>query len=155
MKCRVFKIKCLEKPTTRKPEILLTFSCGMVPAQYKGGGKQTKATPMKRIEAVVKRSALDDFHRCAKQLGIFGFDLTEEGSNHRDRQRLLAADEYPPSATARVKVDFAVLDEETKPTVHAVLEAAHPESIAIFKFDQDTEPQTSTQRNSPQKLKSW
>ena len=110
---------------------------------------------MKRIEAVVKRSALDDFHRCARQLGIFGFDLTEEGSNRRDHQRLFAAGEYLPNPTSRVKVDFAVRDEETKSTVHAVLEAAHPESIAIFKFDQDKEPRTSTQRSSPRKLKSW
>ena len=101
---------------------------------------------MKRIEAVVKRSALDDFHRCAKQLGIFGFDLSENPSKRRDDQRLAAAGEYAPDATSRIKVDFAVLDEETKNTVHAVLESVHPESIAIFKFDQDTQPQTSTRR---------
>ena len=101
---------------------------------------------MKRIETVVKRSALDDFHRCARQLGIFGFDLAEDCSKRRDHQRLAASGEYAPDATSRVKVDFAVLDEETKPTVHAVLESVHPESIAIFKFDQDTQPQTSTRR---------
>jgi len=109
---------------------------------------------MKRIEAVVKRSALDDFHRCAKQLGIFGFDLSEDRSKRRDHQPLAAPGEYAPDATSRVKVDFAVLDEETKPTVHAVLESVHPESIAIFKFDQDTPPQNSTtQRDLPQTLK--
>ena len=108
---------------------------------------------MRRIEAVVKRSALDDFHRCAKQLGIFGFDLSEDRTKRRDHQRL-ATGEYSPEATSRIKVDFAVLDEETKPTVHAVLESVHPESIGIFKFDQDAQPHTSTQRNSPQKLKS-
>ena len=126
----------------------------MVPAQYKCGGNQTKQTRMKRIEAVVKRSALDDFHRCAKQLGIFGFDLSEDGTNRRDHQRLAAAGEYAPDATSRVKVDFAVLDEETKPTVHAVLESVHPESIAIFKFDQDTQPPTSTRHDPLQNLKS-
>ena len=101
---------------------------------------------MKRIEAVVKRSALDDFHRCAKQLGIFGFDLSEDRTKRRDHQRLATAGEYAPDATSRIKVDFAVLDEETKPTVHAVLESVHPDSIAIFKFDQDTQPPTSTRR---------
>jgi nitrogen regulatory protein PII len=100
---------------------------------------------MKRIEAVVKRSALDDFHRCAKQLGIFGFDLSEDPTKRRDHQRL-AAGESAPDANSKVKVDFAVLDEETKPTVHAVLESVHPDSIAIFKFDQDTQPPTSTRR---------
>jgi nitrogen regulatory protein PII len=126
--------------------ILLLFPAGMLPARYLGGGKQTKQTRMKRIEAVVKRSALDDFHRCAKQLGIFGFDLSEDPTKRREHQRLAAAGEYTPDATSRVKVDFAVLDEETKPTVHAVLESVHPDSIAIFKFDQDTQPQTSTRR---------
>ncbi len=38
-------------------------------------------------------------------------------------------------------MDFAVLDEETKPTIHAVLESVHPDSISIFqRFDQDTRP---------------
>jgi nitrogen regulatory protein PII len=101
---------------------------------------------MKRIEAVVKRSALDDFHRCAKQLGIFGFDLSENPTKRRSHQRLAAVGEYAPDATSRIKVDFAVLDEETKNTVHAVLESVHPDSIAIFKFDQDTQPPTSTRR---------
>jgi len=100
------------------------------------------------------RSALDDFHRCARQLGIFGFDLSEYRTKRRDHQRLATTGEYAPDATSRFKVDFAVLDEETKPTVHAVLESVHPESIAIFKFDQDTQPQTSKRRNSPQKFKS-
>ena len=109
---------------------------------------------MKRIEAVVKRSALDDFHRCARQLGIFGFDLSEDRTRRRDHQRLATAGEYAPDATSRFKVDFAVLDEETKSTVHAVLESVHPESIVFFKFDHDTQPQTSTRRNSPQKFKS-
>jgi nitrogen regulatory protein PII len=120
----------------------------MLPARYLGGGKQAKQTRMKRIEAVVKRSALDDFHRCAKQLGIFGFDLSEDPTKRREHQRLPADDEYTPDATSRVKVDFAVLDEETKPTVHAVLESVHPDSIAIFKFDQDTQPPALTRRDA-------
>jgi hypothetical protein len=41
-------------------------------------------------------------------------------------------------------VDFAVLDEETKHTIHAVLESVHPDSIAIFNFDPDRQPQPST-----------
>jgi nitrogen regulatory protein PII len=107
---------------------------------------------MKRIEAVVKRSALDDFHRCARQLGIFGFDLSVDSTKRRGHQTLATICECGPDATSRVKVDFAVRDEETKPTVHAVLESVHPESIAIFRFDQDPQPQTSTRRSSPQKI---
>jgi len=91
---------------------------------------------MKRIEAVIMRSALNDFHRCARQLGIFGFDLCEEQTNLRDH-------DYTSDTTSRLRVDFAVLDEETKPSVHAVLESVHPDSIAIFKFDQDARPETA------------
>lgn len=106
---------------------------------------------MKRIEAVLKNSALDDFHRCAKQLGIFGFDLSEERTKRRERQPLAISGECVPDATPRIKVDFAVPDEDTKPTVHAVLSSVHPESIAIFKFDQDAKPQTSMQSQSHRK----
>ena len=100
---------------------------------------------MKIIEAVIKRSALEDFHRCAKQLGIFGFDLSEEHTNLRDHQRHAAASEFSPDTASTLKVDFAVPDEETKPTFHAVLESVHPNSIGIFKFDEDTQPTTATQ----------
>ena len=103
---------------------------------------------MKRIEAVLKNSALDDFHRCAKQLGIFGFDLSEEPTKRREHQPLAISRECVPDARSRIKVDFAVLDEDTKPTVHAVLISVHPESIAVFKFEQDTQPQTSIIRGS-------
>ena len=101
---------------------------------------------MKRIEAVIKRSALDDFQRCARHLGIFGFDLSEDQTRFGDHQRLAIAREYPPDATSPLKVAFAVLDEETKPTIHAVLKSVHPDSIAIFKFDQDTRPERATRR---------
>jgi len=102
---------------------------------------------MKRIEAVIMRSALDDFHRCARQLGIFGFDLSEEQTKLRDHQRLaIAHDDCNSDTTSRLKVDFAVLDEETKPSIHAVLESVHPDSIAIFKFDQDTRPEAAAPR---------
>jgi nitrogen regulatory protein PII len=101
---------------------------------------------MKRIEAVVKRSALDDFHRCAQQLGIFGFDLSEERKlpNHQPR----STSSEDSHTASRLKVDFAVLDEEVKPTIHAVLESVHPNSIAVFKFDQDTQPPTSRRNDS-------
>src|ERR1700688_2686957 len=102
----------------------------MVPARYKRGGNKTKQTCMKRIEAVVKRSALDDFHRCAKQLGIFGFDLSEE-RKLPNQQPSSTSSGFP--GASKLKVDFAVLDEEVKPTIHAVLESVHPNSIAVFK----------------------
>ena len=94
---------------------------------------------MKRIEAVIVRSALDNFHRCARQLGIFGFDLSEEQTKLKDS-------DCTSDSTTRLRVDFAVLDEETKLSIHAVLESVHPDSIAIFKFDKHARPLTATRR---------
>jgi len=106
---------------------------------------------MKIIEAVLKNSALDDFHRCAKELGIFGFDLCEEPTRRRGHQPLAISVECVPDATPKIKVDFAVPDEDIKPTVHAVLISVHPESIAIFKFEQDTQPQMPIEGSSHRK----
>jgi nitrogen regulatory protein PII len=109
---------------------------------------------MKRIEAVVKRSALDDFHRCAQQLGIFGFDLSEERKLPNYQPPTISS-EGNSHIASKLKVDFAVFDEEVKPTIHAVLESVRPNSIAVFKFEQDTRPPTSPRRDSLQKSKSW
>ena len=127
---------------------------GTVPAGFLVEATKPNKAGMKKIEAVVKRSALDDFHRCAQQLGIFGFDLSENLPRPRGSQALATPNQVTPDTTSRIKVDFAVLDEDTKPIVHAVLESVHPESIAIFKFDQDSQPQTSALRNQPKIPKS-
>ncbi len=100
------------------------------------------------------RSALDDFHRCARRLGIFGFDLSEEHPKLPYHQRLATAIQCASDTRSRFKIDFAVLDEETKPTIHAVLESVHPESIGIFKFDQESRQETPARRISPLKINS-
>ena len=43
--------------------------------------------------------------------------------------------ESTPRISSKLKVDFAVADEETDLTVHAILELVHPDSIGIFTFD--------------------
>jgi len=93
---------------------------------------------MKRIETVIARAALDDFHRCARELGILGFDLSVPKTAFCDHQRRFNGRPSGPITASRIKVDFAVPDEQTKPTIHAVLESVHPDSIGVFKFDEDT-----------------
>jgi hypothetical protein len=93
---------------------------------------------MKRIEAVIALAALDDFHRCARELGIFGFDLSVPKTRLCDDQRRFNGRESGSVSASRIKVDFAVLDEQTQPTIHAVLESVHPDSIGVFRFDEDT-----------------
>jgi hypothetical protein len=80
---------------------------------------------MKKIEAVFRRPELKRFFQCAERLGIFGFDLCE------NRKGTLTSEDVNQS---RLTVDFAVSDADLKDTIHAVLEQAHPDSIAIFKF---------------------
>jgi nitrogen regulatory protein PII len=99
----------------------------------------TARNHMKKIEAVISRSSLDDFHQCLWRLGCLGFVLSEENARKADHQSRSSVTSTTPS---RLKVEFAVLDEEAKPTVHAVLESVHPDSVAIFKFEQDTLPQS-------------
>jgi hypothetical protein len=105
---------------------------------------------MKRIEAVIPRSALDDFQRCAKELGIFGFDLSEEQSRYCGHHRREVRTLVKPASASKLKVDFAILDEQINPTIHAVLASVHPESIAIFKLDRVPPPPTTAPRpNQP------
>jgi hypothetical protein len=98
---------------------------------------QDAHTYMKIIEALIAPSALDDFCQCAKQLGIYAFDLSEQNAGLSDRQCLVMASESAPRTALKLKVDFAVPDDETKLTVHAILELVHPDSIGIFKFGQE------------------
>ena len=81
---------------------------------------------MKRIEAVFRRPELKRFFQCAERLGIFGFDLCE---NRNSPKGALNSEDVNQS---RLTVDFAVSDADLKDTIHAVLEQAHPDSIAIF-----------------------
>jgi|HubBroStandDraft_6_1064221.scaffolds.fasta_scaffold707815_2 hypothetical protein len=106
---------------------------------------------MKRIEAVVRRAALNSFYQCAEKLGIFGFDLSENRRKKATESRSPLKPENTAIAIApsRLTVDFAVLDREAKDTVHAVLEQVHPDSIAIFDLEESapsSEPSSSTDR---------
>jgi len=85
---------------------------------------------MKRIQTVVRRSELGSFYQCASKLGILGFDLEE-------------------NSRAALKVDFAVLDTDSKDTVHAVLEQVHPDSIAIFQLDNEPAADTAADPAKP------
>ena len=83
---------------------------------------------MKKIEVVVRRAELKKFFQCAERLGIFGFDLSE---NRNSSKSVLNSENIDRLS---LTVDFAVSDADTMNTVHAVLERAHPDSIAIFQL---------------------
>ena len=114
------------------------FPRGTVPARLASRDFARRSRNMKRIKAVIARSSLDDFYQCVRQLGIFGFDLSEERAGRRHQHQATAA--TSAQMKSKMEVDFAVSDEEATPVVHAVLESAHPESVGIFKFEQEPPP---------------
>jgi hypothetical protein len=125
-----------EKPLDRSRlefNCVLTFVVGTLPAATI---QWMETLIMKKIEAVVRRSELRRFSQCVERLGIFGFDLSE---CKRSLETVVSGEN---NNQPRLMVDFAVPDEETKGTIHAVLEQAHPDSIAIFKLGPDS---TSTE----------
>jgi nitrogen regulatory protein PII len=94
---------------------------------------------MKKIETVLRRFELKSFSRCAKQLGVLGFDLSENNDSprkggHHDLVQAIIDDE----SFIKVKVTFAVLDREAKDTVYAILKRVHPDSIAIFQMEKES-----------------
>lgn len=151
MKWQLLNTECFKIQPTKNSPICLSFQRAWFLFGLRVEATKPNKLCMKRIEAVVKRSALGDFHRCAKQLGIFGFDLSEERKlPHHQPQTTFS--EVNSQTASKLKVDFAVLDEEVKPTIHAVLESVHPNSIAVFKFDQDTQPANITAARFTSKL---
>lgn len=83
---------------------------------------------MKKIEVVFRRPELKRFFQCAERLGIFGFDLCENRNSSRGPSNGEDVNQ------SRLTVDFAVSEADLKDTIHAVLEQAHPDSVAIFKL---------------------
>jgi nitrogen regulatory protein PII len=95
---------------------------------------------MKRVEVVMTSSGLDMFKSSAVSLGILEFDVSDVRLSPsvavKERRRLYRGQEYTLDLLPRVKVEFALLDEDAKPIVQNFLTLVTPDSIAIFPLDQ-------------------
>jgi nitrogen regulatory protein PII len=95
---------------------------------------------MKRVEVVMTSSALDTFKSSATSLGISEYDVSDvrlaPSVAVKERQRLYRGQQYTLDLLPRVKVEFALLDEDTKPIIQNLLTLVTPDSIAIFLLDQ-------------------
>ena len=104
---------------------------------------------MKRIETVITPWSLDTFKELAPKLGISEFNLVEIYSTcsttAERRKRLYKGAEYTTDLVPRLKLEFVLLDDDVKATLHQLLVSIRPESIAVFKLDQTlrTADQTS------------
>lgn len=95
---------------------------------------------MKRLEVVMKSSALDTFKDSAAGLGIFEYDVSEvrvaPSVLLKERQRLYRGQEYTFDLLSRVKVEFAVFDEDAKQVAQNILTLTAPDTIAILALDE-------------------
>lgn len=95
---------------------------------------------MKRMEVVMKSSAFDRFRESATRLGISEYDVSDvrlsPGFAAEERRRFYRGQEYNLDLLARVKVEFAVYDEDAKPVAQNLLTLVAPDSIAIFALDE-------------------
>ena len=95
---------------------------------------------MKRLEVVMKSSALDAFKDSAARLGISEYDVSDVRLSPsfavRERQRLYRGQEYTLDLLSRVKVEFAVLDEDAKQVAQNILTLTAPDTIAILALDE-------------------
>jgi nitrogen regulatory protein P-II 1 len=96
---------------------------------------------MKRIEAVITPSTLDIFRAAAPQLGISEFELVEVyrvGSNTTyGGKGICQGSEYRADLSPRLRVEFVMFDDDVQVTLHRLLELVHPESISVFRLDQE------------------
>ena len=96
---------------------------------------------MKKIEAVIAPWALDTFKEMAPQLGISDFELVQvyrAGCETAERRkRLNRGHEFTSDFSARLRVEFIMFDGDVQAAVHQLLELVHPESISVFRVDQE------------------
>jgi nitrogen regulatory protein P-II 1 len=111
---------------------------------------------MKRIEAVITPSTLDSFKKAAFRLGISEFELVEVyrfGCETVERANgLYRGCEYRGELSPRLRVEFVMFDDDVQKTLHGLLQLVHPESISIFRLDQDVRtipPAQSLSKSSP------
>jgi nitrogen regulatory protein P-II 1 len=113
---------------------------------------------MKRIEAVITPSTLDSFKAAAPQLGISEFELVEiyrlacettEGGNG-----LYQGSEYRADLSPRLRVEFLMFDDDVQATLHQLLKLVHPETISVFRLDQEVRTISSSRSNPKSSLSS-
>jgi len=105
---------------------------------------------MKRIEAVIVPSTLDMFKAAAPSLGISEFELVKVyrlASNGEVRKGLYRGSEYTIDLSPRLRVEFVMFDDDVQATLHRLLELVHPESISVFRLDQEVRTLSSADTN--------
>src|SRR5580704_5082401 len=109
-----------ENPTDQKPSNLLGLSAGMVPARSKRGGNQTRQAPYEKNRSSSQALRVGRLSPMRPTARNFRIDLSEERKLPNHQPPTIPSESNSQTAS-KLKVDFAVLDEEVKATIHAVL----------------------------------
>jgi nitrogen regulatory protein PII len=95
---------------------------------------------MKRVEVVMKASALDTFVESAPNLGVFEYDVSEvllsPKFESKERRRLYRGQEYTRDLLSGIKVEFVASDEDARQVAQNILHLVAPDRVAIFSLDE-------------------
>ena len=60
------------------------------------------------------------------------------------RPQLYRGREFRAELLSRLRLEFLLFDDAVQPTLHQLLELVHPESVAVFKLDQEVRTISAT-----------
>jgi nitrogen regulatory protein PII len=96
---------------------------------------------MKRIEAVITPRTLSTFKAAVPRLRISEFELVEVYGLGCETisggKGIYQGSEYRADLSPSLRVEFVMFDDDVQATLHRLLELVHPESISVFRLDQE------------------
>jgi nitrogen regulatory protein PII len=107
---------------------------------------------MKRIEAVITPWALDTFKETVSQLGISEFELVKVYCSGCESieggKRIYRGLEFKADLSPRRRGAFVMFDDDVQAALHQLLELVYPESISVFRLDQEVRTISSAHSHS-------
>ena len=94
---------------------------------------------MKRVEVLMKSSALDTFKECARRLGISEYDVADvrlSVSCANKQRRIYRGHEYTLDLVPGVKVEFVAFDEDAREMAENIFTLVAPERVVLWPLDE-------------------
>ena len=91
---------------------------------------------MKKIEAIIKPSKLDEVKEALQEIGIQGLSVIEVKGFGRQKghTELYRGAEYVVDFLPKVKIEVALDDDQVEPAIAAIIEAAKTDKIGDGKI---------------------
>ncbi len=94
---------------------------------------------MKRVEVLMKSSALEAFKECAPRLGISEYDVSDvrlSVSSAVKPRRVYRGQEYTLDLVPGVKVEFVAFDEDATEVAENIFTLVSPERVVLWPLDE-------------------